>query len=134
MNRNKLGQFMSSGMKGRNNPKWKGNSVGYSSLHSWLYRTIGKPMKCDKCGETKKLEWANKSKKYLRNKNDWISLCVFCHREFDNHPFFKLDPQKVLEIKKLYISGKTQGQIASLFGLHQTTVHYIVKGKTWLHI
>jgi hypothetical protein len=68
-----------------NNPNWKGESVKYDALHSWVYRHLGKPLKCEHCKtETaKKFEWANKSGKYKRILSDWIRLCTKCHIKFD---------------------------------------------------
>lgn len=69
--------------KGENHHKWKGNEVGYGALHSWMRREHGKPEKCQKCGRVKYVQWANKSGKYLRLKDDWIALCGKCHYKFD---------------------------------------------------
>lgn len=67
------------------NPKWKGNKVGYRALHSWVTRRLGRPNKCEHCKTTSKreYEWANISKKYLRDTKDWVRLCVPCHKIFD---------------------------------------------------
>jgi hypothetical protein len=74
-------------MFGKNHPTWKGQEVGYRGLHYWIRRVLGIPLKCKKCGKVrttpKSVQWANKSHKYLRNKKDWISLCVPCHRKYD---------------------------------------------------
>lgn len=73
--------------KGEKAYNWKGNRVGYKCLHSWVYCWKGKPQICEICGATKKqkkLHWANKSHKYLRDLSDWISLCVSCHKKYDN--------------------------------------------------
>ena len=70
---------------GEKNHKWKGNNVGYVGLHSWIARKKGKPKKCEKCkkeGEGR-YEWANISGEYRRNVNDFIRLCVVCHKNFD---------------------------------------------------
>jgi len=55
----------------------------YAALHQWVKRRLVRPNKCCKCGGTGKIQLANKSGKYLRNLNDWIWLCVFCHRQYD---------------------------------------------------
>ena len=70
---------------GEKNHQWKGSNVGYTSLHIWVYRTLGQPNYCEICGTTKnrKYQWANKSGKYLRKKSDWIRLCVPCHSKYD---------------------------------------------------
>ena len=74
---------------GEKNHTWKGNSVGYSGLHSWIRRCLGKPTKCEHCGKDglfgQKIHWANKSGKYLRNLTDWIRLCVRCHSAYDRN-------------------------------------------------
>ena len=48
---------------------------------------LGKPKKCTKCGikktTPKSIQWANKSKEYKRDLNDWISLCSKCHFRYD---------------------------------------------------
>ena len=67
-----------------NNPKWKGDNVGYDALHAWVKRHYGKPPKCEHCGTTKKrICWANKTKQYLRERTDWLRLCYSCHKKYD---------------------------------------------------
>ena len=78
----KLSQFTN-----EKNPNWKGNRVGYIGLHTWVKRHKGEAIKCEFCGKekttSKSIQWANKSHKYLRNLDDFISLCVSCHRKYD---------------------------------------------------
>ena len=75
-------------MAGEKHSRWKGNNVGYDALHDWVRRNLGSPTLCEKCGTNglsgKKIHWANKSGKYKRNLEDWIRLCVRCHKEYDN--------------------------------------------------
>lgn len=70
-------------------PVWKGNKIGYWGVHSWIERKLGKPKKCEFCGNTtaKRFEWANISGKYLRNKEDWKRLCKKCHSRYDYEQF-----------------------------------------------
>lgn len=70
-------------ISGPNNNHWKGEEVGYYALHYWIYRNWGNPIKCEICGRTTKLEWASKTFLYTRNKKDWWTLCVWCHRKYD---------------------------------------------------
>ena len=63
---------------GKNNPQWK-DDVGYAALHIWIQARLQKPKKCSCCGKIKKLDLANKSRKYKRNLNDWEWLCRKCH-------------------------------------------------------
>ena len=67
------------------NYAWKGEDVSYTGLHQWVTRYLGSPKKCSECGtETApKYEWANVSKEYKRELNDWIRLCKACHMRFD---------------------------------------------------
>lgn len=75
---------------GRLNEKgsnWKGDSVGYTGVHQWVYKQLGKPRFCFNCGNNDKAErsyqWANISKSYKRDVSDWIRLCVSCHQKWD---------------------------------------------------
>lgn len=78
-----------------NNPHWawKGNAVRYGALHEWLYRRLGGarfctnrlkhglPFRCS--GVSKRYEWANRSRGYKRDLNDWVQLCHSCHVKAD---------------------------------------------------
>ena len=67
---------------------WKGDKVGYTGIHMWVYKTLGKPDTCEKCSKSglngKFINWANISGKYLREKDDWKRLCKPCHVKFDD--------------------------------------------------
>ena len=73
---------------------WRGDDVKYRALHAWIIRKLGKPQFCEFCSSTnlgnRKYHWANKSGNYLRNLNDWIRLCVTCHKVYDNNRRRKL--------------------------------------------
>lgn len=86
------------GLRGEKNPMWKGAKAGYTSIHCWLYIHLGKPRKCEHCGtlSAKKFEWANISKKYIRDASDWIRLCTSCHRKYDRHA------QKMWVTRRMY--------------------------------
>ena len=86
---------------GKNNYAWKGDKASYSAIHKWVARCKGFPDVCDICGKKGKyyirkngtkvwsIHWSNKSRKYLRNLDDWIKLCVSCHRKYDGWEGFK---------------------------------------------
>jgi len=88
-------------MKGRRNIKianykhysWKGRKAGYGSIHDWVRRWKGKPLICEHCGKLKtspkSIQWSNIDHKYKRNLNDYISLCVKCHEEYDQQNNYK---------------------------------------------
>lgn len=71
--------------KGDKNHNWKGDAVGYVGLHAWVRRILGRPGFCSLCktAEKKKFAWANISRQYNRNENDWMSLCYSCHKKYD---------------------------------------------------
>ena len=70
---------------GPNSKNWKGDNAGYTAMHNWVYRQLGKPNICMHCFRSDKhrYEWANISGKYLRDTTDWIRLCKKCHMSFD---------------------------------------------------
>lgn len=72
--------------KGHIPHNYKGNNVGYYSLHHWVNRHKGKPKICEHCDATyeeRKLSWANIDHKYRRVLEDFIPLCYSCHRKYD---------------------------------------------------
>lgn len=71
---------------GRKHHRWGGENICYTALHKWVERHKGKAKKCEHCGttdESKSYDWANVSKLYKRDLNDYIRLCRSCHRKFD---------------------------------------------------
>jgi hypothetical protein len=75
---------------GEKNGMWKGDKVGYFALHDWVERKLGKSNYCEYCGliqikggKKQWFQWANISHEYKRNTNDWIRLCVKCHKAYD---------------------------------------------------
>jgi hypothetical protein len=66
---------------------WKGDKGEYMTKHAWFYNNIGKASKCEnkscKFKNPKRYEWANISREYKRELNDWIQLCPSCHRIYD---------------------------------------------------
>ncbi len=66
-------------MKGEHNPMWKGDNVGYNSLHEWIRNRKPKPPFCEICKINIPLDLSNKSGKYKRDLIDWEWLCRRCH-------------------------------------------------------
>jgi hypothetical protein len=62
-----------------NNPMWKGDKVGYGSLHDWIRDHKPKPLLCEECHLREPYDLANISGKYLRDINDFKWLCRKCH-------------------------------------------------------
>ncbi len=70
-------------------PLYKGSEANYSAKHHRIHRRYGKADRCEnpKCeGKSRIFEWANKSRKHLPVRSDWIRLCRSCHRKFDMTP------------------------------------------------
>ena len=50
------------------------------------------------------------------------------------HPAAKMNPGRVREIRALREQGLSVAKIGAVVGLHGSTVHDIVTGKTWRHV
>ena len=75
-------------MKGRNGKSsnaWKGEKAGYHAVHIWLSKHHNKGDSCEHCKTTtaSRLEWANISGEYKRERDDYMVLCPSCHRLYD---------------------------------------------------
>ena len=67
-------------------PRWKGDDAGYFPVHEWITKHYGQPKECEWCGlndPNRKYHWANISKTYKRRRDDFIRMCVPCHRRYD---------------------------------------------------
>lgn len=51
-----------------------------------------------------------------------------------NHPFSKLDEEKVKNIKQLLRLGSKKSEIAKKFSISHATITGIAKGKSWKHV
>ena len=66
------------------NPNWKGDQVSYTGIHKWIERNWKKSDKCDFCDKAaNRIEWANLTGDYSRDRKNWGCLCVSCHRKLD---------------------------------------------------
>lgn len=90
-------EFKKGGPVNEKHPGWTGDNVKYHAVHRWIDRHHTKSNSCDHCGTTtsKRLEWANISKQYLRDRDDWLTLCTSCHIKFDRLPERKAIPMRV---------------------------------------
>ena len=70
-----------------NNINWKGDNVSYSGVHKWIYRHLGRAIKCEIADSTcsKKFEWSNMSGTYKRDLDDYRQLCGSHHRRQDGN-------------------------------------------------
>jgi hypothetical protein len=98
---------------------YKGEQAGYVSLHNWVKRHKVDPKKCEHCGAIEiKLQWSNKSHLYKRDLDDWIRLCIPCHKKHD----LDENGNKRIDTAKFGIAGKdrkngklTNQQIIEIF-------------------
>ena len=65
------------------NGMWKGDNVGYNSLHEWIRNHKIKSEFCEMCKSNKDTELANISGQYKRDIDDFLWLCRSCHMKFD---------------------------------------------------
>jgi hypothetical protein len=72
----------------------KGRRSGFrgktkDGLHDWVERNLGKAKYgvCEKCANTKNMQWSNKSGRYLKKLTDWQRLCNKCHSRYDFEMF-----------------------------------------------
>lgn len=71
--------------KGEYHYEWKGGEAGYDALHDWITKEQGRARdkECAYCGSTSNVVWANVSREYKRELDDWIPLCTVCHFKYD---------------------------------------------------
>lgn len=72
---------------------WKGDDAGYDALHKWVALHKDRAGVCSECGIRPRpkpsgfrqvaTEWANVNGEYRRDLDDWIELCIPCHRRRD---------------------------------------------------
>jgi hypothetical protein len=80
----------------------------YRNLHWWVKRRLGRPNKCDECGneKAKRYDWANKSGKYLKDISDWVRLCTKCHYDKDKWILKSSKMKQKMKVKKILGNGK----------------------------
>lgn len=71
--------------------------------------------------------------KSILNGNSWREVTGIVKGEFKTEP--KLTPEKVLEIVRLYNTGKyTHKQLADMFNIDKSSVSRILSGESWSHV
>jgi hypothetical protein len=70
---------------GSNNPNWAGDKAGYHAIHIYLSYNYTKPDACEFCHtrDFKRLEWANITGVYTRDRESYKALCTPCHNRLD---------------------------------------------------
>lgn len=62
---------------------WKGNKAGYSALHSYVRKYKPKVVKCEICGNVRKLYASHINHNYSRDLDEYRWLCCPCHKKYD---------------------------------------------------
>lgn len=74
------------GKKGPLAPNWKERPAP-STIHIWLHKNYKLPELCEMCREKPAKLWANtRNHNYVRNREDYIGICIKCHQILDGHP------------------------------------------------
>lgn len=69
--------------RGSSHGAWKGDHAGYQSIHIWLRGRKERTGICKRCGLRRVTHFANVSGLYMRDVDDYIEVCVPCHRKID---------------------------------------------------
>ena len=67
---------------GSKNALWKGDQVGYKSLHEWIRNHLPKPELCQQCNSKPPYDVACIGL-YDRDPNSWKWWCRGCHMQSD---------------------------------------------------
>ena len=71
-------------MDGKKHWNWKGDNIGYISIHSWNNKHFPKKGYCIKCDTKGKTVWALiHGKKHKRGIKNYRELCQSCHIKYD---------------------------------------------------
>lgn len=85
----KKGHKINIGRKEEKSGNWKGDYAKTVAMHHWVIRWKGQPDTCENCGKSglsgHQINWANIDHQYKRILEDYIRLCIPCHRKFDNN-------------------------------------------------
>lgn len=71
-------------MDGKKHWNWKGERIGYISIHSWNNKHYKKSGNCKKCGRKSKTVWALiHGLQHSRGIKNYRELCQSCHIKYD---------------------------------------------------
>lgn len=90
---------------GKDNHEWQGDNVSYRCLHGWVQKWKGKAIYCQNCGKQwdkpRSIQWANIDHKYRRVLEDYISLCIKCHANYDKENNLRYSYEKENQSKSI---------------------------------
>lgn len=117
-------------------------SSSYSAIHLYLQRHFAKTGVCVQCERQPagyRTEFALiTGREYSRNREDYLELCVPCHRRMDGNlpPVeVKLSGAIVVEARLLYFTGQAKGrELARRHGVNHRAMQRAINGDTWKHV
>jgi DNA-binding XRE family transcriptional regulator len=124
---------------GPNNAAWKGDDAVYNSLHSRVYRKLGKAsnyicVDCDGNAE----QWSQINGTPGTAVDNYDPRCTRCHCKYDGrnvgerNGYSKLTKSDIVEIREKYRTTKySQSDLAYIYGVNQPTISKIVNNKSW---
>lgn len=138
----KHGDVTRSRPTGENHPFWKGDNVGYASLHGWIKRKLPKTSKCQYCKIKPAYDLANINQEYRRDLSDWEWLCRRCHMLKDGRlakvGHYKkkrlLTDDQIRYIREQYNLGQTMAYLARKFKITYQTIGCIIYRRTYKNI
>lgn len=103
-------------------PGWRGDDIGYESLHRYLRDNYPKSGACDECGASPvRTDFALiRGRSYSRDIHDYRELCRRCHLRYDGH--LKLEDPLIDAICEMRAAGATFVSIAAAHGISTRTV------------
>lgn len=106
----------------KNNFLWRDNKNKYTKVHRWVSKILGRDSFCESCGteEDRRYEWANISGEYKEEVEDWLRMCVPCHRKFDmtdewKHNMSIVRKGRILGYQRTVTQYNLKGDIVSTY-------------------
>jgi hypothetical protein len=122
-------------------------STTYGAIHKHLQKHFRKAGQCVRCERTDcRTEFALISgREYSRDREDYLELCVPCHRRYDGNlppvrrgedsPSAKLTVTIVIEARQAFASGEHSGRdLARKYGVDARAMQRAINGETWKHV
>lgn len=95
----------------------------YNKVHQYIRRNWQPADFCTQCGNTepRRYEWANVTGVYSKNLEDYLPMCVPCHRSFDYSDYQKDIHRERLKVQKIASKGKVaQYKDGKLLAVHDS--------------
>lgn len=121
-------------------------STSYGAIHRHLQRHFIKTGQCVRCESIRRTEFALiTGRAYSRNREDYLELCVPCHRRYDGNlppvmlgaanPSVRINEAIVVEARMLHSLGEHSGrELARKYGIGKTTMQKALNRETWKHV